>query len=82
VRFFRKFYLFSAKGAVFNGSLGQRPGFFEPKNHSAEGAIHYRTPLSAIQSVSLAESRFQPPKLSGLVQARNERARVALTALP
>jgi hypothetical protein len=54
VRLFRKFaYLFSAKGALFNGSLGQRPGFLEPKNHSAEGAIHYCTPLPVNQFISL-----------------------------
>jgi hypothetical protein len=33
--------LFSAKGAPWNRSLGQRPRFAERKTNSAEGAIHH-----------------------------------------
>lgn len=33
--------LFSAKGAAFIGSLGQRPRVYSGQDASAEGAIHF-----------------------------------------
>jgi hypothetical protein len=33
--------MFSAKGAPWNRSLGQRPRFAERKTNSADGAIHH-----------------------------------------
>jgi NAD-dependent deacetylase len=36
--------MFSAQGALFNRSLGQRPRFAERKTNSAEGAIHCCNP--------------------------------------
>ena len=62
-------YAFSANGAAFNSSVGQRPRMHERFHHiSAEGAIHFWLTLRRDQQLPI-ESHFQPRKLSGLPQA-------------
>jgi hypothetical protein len=70
--------VFSAKGAAFNQSLGQRPRIQEPPSVSAEGATHGRRYGRA------DESRFQRSCIWGtsipgaVPQAKSEIAPLAL----
>jgi hypothetical protein len=75
-------FLFSAEGAGFNPSLGQRPRTGESLNASAEGAIQPRPGAQPY------ESRFQRSCMAGqsipgaLPQAKRETAPLALKHRP
>ncbi len=75
-------FLFSAEGAGFNPSLGQRPRTGESLNASAEGAIQRRPGAQPY------ESRFQHSCMAGqsipgaLPQAKRETAPLALKHRP
>jgi len=49
--------VFSAKGAAFSGSLGQRTRIYGHRATSAESAIHVRR--KTLRIIDLTETRFQ-----------------------
>jgi len=48
--------MFSAKGAAFSASLGQRPRIYGIPSASAESVIHFQPPIRSNRPI---ETRFQ-----------------------
>src|SRR5437870_1500590 len=70
-------HLFSAKGATFTASLGQRPRIRgKPKHPSAESAIHHRARIFQEERGSLqARHRFRVALCVGLKTSQRDESR-------